>query len=249
MEPGIRTTKLYHQVFRLYSEPDRRRVTVREIVKAAGVPSNSIYYWYGDIDTLYRMAVSDRISALAGQLKWSPAPGDGPRAAVFEFARICASLFASEDYRRLLYLVVRDGALYPWLTKRHQSEILDAMQSALGKAVPKAGLATGARLEIRASACRAFVKRLQGELALPMLVPGQKDRTQQEVRQLIEAVAAETLAAVYSAGAVVHALEGLPVRAPAGAERPALRPAAAGAGPAHAGGGPGFGDMRAAAGG
>src|SRR4051794_36120367 len=115
--------RLHRAVFQLYSEP-AGKVTVRQIVKAGGVPTNSLYYWYGDIDTLYRLSSTDHIAALRDELDWSLDPALSVRTALLDYARTCAAAFGSEAYRRLLYLVVRDGAVRPWLVKKHQSELL-----------------------------------------------------------------------------------------------------------------------------
>src|SRR3954464_4461144 len=94
--------RLHQSVFRLYSEPGGGKVTVRQIVKAGGVPTNSLYYWYGDIDTLYRLAVNDHIAELRDELDWSLDPALSVRAALLEHARTCAAVFGSEAYQRLL---------------------------------------------------------------------------------------------------------------------------------------------------
>ena len=207
--------KLHQAVFRLYSEPGGSKVTVRQIVKAGGVPTNSLYYWYGEIDTLYRLAVTDHIAALRDELDWSLDPQLPVRAALLDYARACAAVFGSEAYRRLLFLVVRDGAALPWLVKKHQSELLDFVQATLARLVAKAGRANGAQLEIRASAARAFVKRLQAELALPMLMPGHKQPTRQELRLLTESLANEAFGACYSTRQVADAIGRLSTGLPA----------------------------------
>src|SRR6478672_10095771 len=199
-------TKLHQAVFSLYSEAGGGKVTVRQIVKAGGVPTNSLYHWYGDIDTLYRLAVTDQIAALRDELFWSLDPALSVRAALLEHARTCANAFGSEAYQRLLFLVVRDGAARPWLVKKHQSELLDFVQATLARLVARAGRANGAQLEIRASAARAFVKRLQAELALPMLMPGHKQPTKQEVRLLTESLANDAFGACYSTLQVADAI-------------------------------------------
>src|SRR3954447_26657932 len=203
-------TKLHHAVFQLHSEPGGGKVTVRQIVKAGGVPTNSLYYWYGDIDTLYRLAVTDHIAALKDELEWSPDPALSVRAALVDYARTCATVLGSDAYQRLLYLVVRDGAAQPWLVKKHQSEILDFVQATLARLVARTGRANGVQLEIRSSAGRAFVKRLQSELALPMLLPGQKPPTRQEVRLLTESVANAAFGACYSTRMVADEIMRLP---------------------------------------
>ncbi|HEX4736107.1 MAG TPA: TetR/AcrR family transcriptional regulator C-terminal domain-containing protein [Allosphingosinicella sp.] len=223
---GLPPRRLYGDVFRLLSEPGSQPVTVRDVARVSQLRPGIITHWFGDMETLYRLAVADRIAALAARLGWSPEPDQPVGCVIAKHARICADLFAGEDYRRLLYLVVRDGASFPWLAKKHESAILEAMRDSLARVVGRARAPSGMRLEIRASATRAFVARLQGELALPMLLPGQKPPTHMKVRQAIEQVTAEAVGAVYSSGLVIAALEQFaarrtppmppPVPAPAG---------------------------------
>jgi AcrR family transcriptional regulator len=203
-------TKLHRAVFRLHSEPGAGKVTVRQIVKAGGVPTNALYHWYGDIGTLYRLALTEQIAALKDALEWRPDPALSVRTALLDYARSCADVFGSDGYRRLLYLVVRDGAAQPWLVRKHQAEILDFVPASLARLVARTGRANGAPLEIRASAGRAFVKRLQSELALPMLLPGQKPPTRQEVRLLTESLANAAFGACYSTTLVADEIMRLP---------------------------------------
>ncbi len=203
-------TRLHRAVVRLHSEPGAGKVTVRQIVKAGGVPTNSLYYWYGDIDTLYRLAVTEHIAELKDALEWRPDPSLSVRAALLDYARTCAGIFGSDAYQRLLYLVVRDGAARPWLVKKHQAEILDFVPATLARLVARTGRANGAPLEIRSSAARAFVRKLQSELSLPMLLPGHKAPTRQELRLLTEAAANAAFDACYSTRMVADELMRLP---------------------------------------
>lgn len=220
-----RTSRLLQAVFRLYSEPGLHRPSVRDIVKAARVASKSIYYWYGDIETLYRLAVSRHVDALTAPLSWSPPPGDPPREAILHYSRLCADLFASEDYRRLAYLVMRDGPSNSWLVGKHERDVVERVQAGLARIVGEAKNAPRSRLEIRSSGTRAFVRRLQSELALPMLMPRQKGPTHMEIRALVERTSDEALKAVYSTHAVSTALGQLVRRPGAQARPPAPAPA------------------------
>jgi AcrR family transcriptional regulator len=206
--------RLLRTAFRLHSEPGLRRPSVRAIAASAGMSARSTYYWYGDIATLYRLAVTRQIEALAAPLSWSPAPATLLREAVMLYAEICARLFASEDYRRLAYLVMRDGAANPWLVRKHEQGIMEAARAGLARVVGQIRTPREIQLEIRASGTRAFVKRLQGELALPMLLPRQKEPTRIEVRALAEKITSEALESVYSTAAIADALGQL-VRRPA----------------------------------
>jgi AcrR family transcriptional regulator len=172
-------------------------VTLRDIIHAGGLSTNSIYNWYGSTEELYERAVSDEIAALALLIR-PPLDFLTVEEAIGSYAETCAGLFRSERYRSLLFLVVRDGATRAWLPRKHQREIIERMEYCLGEVVVAAGKKVGRSLEVRSSICQRFVKRLQSELSLPMLVPLQKEPTNRAVRLLAEAAAAEAAASVYS---------------------------------------------------
>ncbi|MDB5692714.1 MAG: hypothetical protein JWO81_1777 [Alphaproteobacteria bacterium] len=203
-ELGIRrTSRLLREAFRLCSQPGPHPPPVDAVAKASGSSAALILYWYGDVETLFRLAVVDRAAALAAPLAWSPPPGTPLGEAVLCYTGISAALFASEDYRRLAYLVMRDGVSSPWLVRQHERNIVEAVEAGLGRVVAQAR----PRSAILSSGTRAFVKRLQGELALPMLLPRQKQPTRREIRALVETVCDRALNSVYSTAAVARALE------------------------------------------
>jgi hypothetical protein len=198
-ELGIRrTSRLLREAFRLYARPGPHPPTIEEIATASSVPADLILYWYGDVETLCRLAVTDRVAALAAPLAWSPPPRTGLREAVLCYAAISAALFASEDYRRLAYLMMRDGASTPWLVRQHERNIVGTLGTGLARVVAEAD----SRSAILASGTRTYVKRLQAELALPMLLPGQKQPTRREIRTLVESVSDQVLRSVYSSIAI-----------------------------------------------
>jgi AcrR family transcriptional regulator len=199
------TARLLRAAFRLFAEPEPERPTLARIGDAAGLSCPVVIHWYGDSETLFRLAVRARIAALAAPLA-GPRPTLPLREAIRVYAGVCARLFRSDDYRRLVYLVMRDGPTWPWLAGAHERGIVDAVRGGLGRLVREAGAPSGARLEIRASGTRAFARRLHEELALPMLLPGRKPPTHQQVRTVVERASEEALAAVYSARALTLAL-------------------------------------------
>ena len=197
-----------------------RRTTVRDVAKAGKVSPSWIYYWYGNIDTLYRLAIKSRVSQLASVLNWSSAHDGTVRATVQDFAQVCAQLFASDRYRRLLYLVVRDGPHNPWLIKAHQELILDKAKATLASTVSKAGALSGLCLDIRASAAHAFVTRFQNDLALPMLLPKKKEPTTAEIRRLVQINVDQAMGGIYCIGTTLMLMErASPRRSCAGKER------------------------------
>ncbi|HEY0414510.1 MAG TPA: hypothetical protein VGD66_15355 [Allosphingosinicella sp.] len=211
MAPGARTDRLHDAVFRLQSDPARTRVTVRDVVAAAGIDSGTLYHWYGDMETLYRLSVAAQIAAIEAALAPACDAETSVRGAILAYAARCAGQFESERYRRLLYLVVRDGAARPWLPKKHEAAIVERARIGLKQAVAGAGRRAGSALDLRASAGRAFVRRLHEEIALPMLVPGRRPLTRHELRQICQEAADSALAAVYPVRAVVRGLEALPM--------------------------------------
>jgi predicted dienelactone hydrolase len=111
-------------------------------------------------------------------------------------------LFASEPYRRLAFLLMRDGLSRPWLVTQHREGVIEAVQAALARIVHQAR----GSAEIRSSGTRAFVERLQRELALPMLLPRQKGPTAREMAMVAEQAAEVAIASVYHAGTIAAAL-------------------------------------------
>jgi AcrR family transcriptional regulator len=213
-----RAARVLEAAFRLASEPGLPPLSVREVAGASGVPPRSILYWYGDAETLCRLAVARQAAALAAPLSWSPPPGIRPRDAIAGFARICAKLFASEAYRRLAFLLMRDGPSRPWLVALHRQEVIEPVQAGLARIVREAG----GSAEIRSSGTRAFAERLQRELALPMLLPRQKGPSTREMMAIAAEAADAAMKSVYRPGTIAAALGQL-VRQP-GPRSPRLLP-------------------------
>jgi AcrR family transcriptional regulator len=203
---ALRSTQLLEAAFRLISEPGLPPPSMAELAKASGMKSKSILYWYGDLDTVCRLAVNRRVAALVAPLAWSPPSDWQLREAVIHYTRLCADLFASEDYRRLAFLLVRDGPSQPWLLRAHERDLVEPVQAGLRRIVAAVRAHGPVRLETRASGTRTFVKRLQAELALPRLMPGRKPPTQQELRGFVGTLADEALKSVYSATSLSTAL-------------------------------------------
>ena len=188
--------------FRLASDPGGAPPSAAGVAKASGIGARSILYWYGAAETLYRLAVARRIAALTAPLAWNPPGNARPRDAVAGYAQVCAELFSSEAYRRLAYLLVRDGPPRPWLAGLHRQGVIEPMQAGLARIVRRSSPSA----EIRASGTRAFVERLQRELALPMLMPSRKEASARQVAATAEAAADAAMAAIYRPGTISLAL-------------------------------------------
>jgi AcrR family transcriptional regulator len=205
MAAGIsqrRHSLVLEAAFRLASDPGGVPPTTAGVAKASGVGARSILYWYGDGETLYRLAVARQAAALTAPLAEAPPPGAALRAAILDYARRCADLFASDAYRRLAFLLMRDGPSRPWLVARHRQSVIEPVEAGLARVVRL----TGGTAEIRSSGTRAFVARLQRELALPMLLPGEKGPTARELAEIAETAAGLAMKAVYETGTVAAAL-------------------------------------------
>lgn len=197
------TSRLLRNAFRLHAQPGARPATIAEIADASQLDADLVLHWYGDVETLCRLAVTARVAALAAPLSWTPPPGIGLGDAVRRHGELSAALFASEDYRRLAFLVMRDGAANPWLVRQHELGVVGAVEDGLARTVARARPGSA----LLASAARAFSRRLQNELALPMLLPRRKGPTRREIRDLVVEVADQALRSVYSTRAVTRALE------------------------------------------
>jgi AcrR family transcriptional regulator len=200
------TRRLLDAAFRIWSERGAGEGMLERIARAAKADPERILYWYDDLETLFRLAVDSRVKALLAPLESCCAPAAPVREVVRNYAEACVELLASDDYRRLCYVVIRDGTLYPWLIRKHDAVLLGTMQSLLGRLVRRAVEKPGIALDIRASGTRAFVSDLQRELALPMLLPKRKEPTRLEMRLLVARATEQAMRSVYPAGTIVESL-------------------------------------------
>lgn len=200
-----RAARLLATAFRLVSEPGTEPPSLAAIGEAAGVPPACVRHWYGDVETLCRLAVAERIRMLAAPLA-APLPRLPLRAAIRRHALTCAVLFGSEDYRRLVTLVMRDGASKPWLAALHERGIVEVARERLVRIVRLAGMGGRGQLEIRSSGTKAFVERLQAEFALRPLLPPCRAPARAQARALVERSVEEALASIYCPGTVALAL-------------------------------------------
>ncbi|HEX5182863.1 MAG TPA: TetR/AcrR family transcriptional regulator C-terminal domain-containing protein [Allosphingosinicella sp.] len=197
--------RLLRAAFRLLTEPGAERPGLAAIAGAAGVAPALAVHWYEDVETLGRLAATASIRTLAAPFA-APPPALPLRASVRRHALACAALFGSDDYRRLVTLVMREGPGWPWLAALHERGIAEPARERLARIVRQAGIRGGGRLEIRSSGTRAFVERLQAEFALRPLLPPRRAPARREARLLVERSVDEALAAIYSPQSVALAL-------------------------------------------
>src|SRR5690242_1107467 len=99
----VATKRLMRAAFRLWSEPGPERPAIAAIAAAAGLAEAAVLHWYDDAETLCRLAIRDRIAALAAPLEGARRPLLPLAEAIRDYTAACAAVFASDDYRRLLY--------------------------------------------------------------------------------------------------------------------------------------------------
>jgi hypothetical protein len=205
-EPGLRlSARLMSRAYWCCSARGSGDIALEDVAREAEIDVGELRFWYNDVGTLLRLAVDREIGAMKARLRCK-VTGRPLDVAVTDYAKACAEMFASDAYCRLCYMVVRDAERYPWLKARHAA-LMDSVKQRLSRLVAEEGAARGSRVGLRSSGTRAFVNRLQRELALPHLLPRQKPATASERRRIAEAATRDVLDSVYNVEAFVNFLQ------------------------------------------
>jgi hypothetical protein len=109
-----------------------------------------------------------------------------------------AGIVASEKYRQLLYLLLRDRAAHPWIEEIYERRVARPLCRGLERAVQEAGDRIGAAIFFRGNVVRRCLRKLEASLALPRLLPGGEGEEAEQRARLVQAVAGEAMAASYA---------------------------------------------------
>ncbi len=120
------------------------------------------------------------------------------REAVRGYAVRVAALFASERYRKLLYIVVRDGRENEWLAEAYEGRVTRPIRAKLTGLVRRAGLLSGAALVLRPNSEQRFLAKLENFFVLPALKPDFVEPSADEASAVIEAAVNDIVAATFA---------------------------------------------------
>ena len=153
-------------------------VTIKAVVEASGLPPWSAYRAVQRVarsrDHLVRRAVLHLVEEICSAIKAAPVSEAGILGTIEESVRHVAGVVKGQPFATLFRLLLGEGASNPWLRAEYE-KVVAAYSRALDKALERAGRRAGVAIFFRGEAARIVLRRLEVELLLPTLLPGDHD--------------------------------------------------------------------------
>lgn len=147
-------------------------VSLQEIADALGVSFWAVYRQYATRELLYREAVEPLFAELAAAAARLPRETTSVNAAVSACVRHTVAMMQTPRYRDIVFLMLRDGALQPWLHPTYRQTIVAPLVRGLESSVRHAGDRHALVIGIRPGVADRALRMLEGAVVMPRLLPG-----------------------------------------------------------------------------
>ena len=145
--------------------------SVRQLAAMSGLHYHYVWRRFPDQEQARRKTLESWIKELALSAPSVPPSGPSLHARVTVLGRAMVSFLASDEYRLMLYLVVRDAARYPWLRQCYGRHIVAPMRGVIDALVADYGERLGRYTALRKGAADSFFAELESAFALRTLRP------------------------------------------------------------------------------
>ncbi len=165
-----RRQHIVENVTELYIERPWVNVSIEAIADRADLSFWQVYYSFDGQEDVYRAVVGRLFANIEAQLDAAPRASDTVRGTIADLVDWIETLFLSTDYRRLIFLKLRDGPSEPWLAMNFQRKIRDRVHAALEAQISAAGRNHGLSILCDTDSIKLSVARLEAATALINLV-------------------------------------------------------------------------------
>ncbi|MEM8695959.1 MAG: TetR/AcrR family transcriptional regulator [Pseudomonadota bacterium] len=154
----------------LFIERPWSSMGVDEIAAHIGISYWQVYYSFDGLEDIYRACVSRLVDTIADRIDNPPAPHSSVNRTVQDYVRHAADIVASEEYRHLLFLRLRDGHSEHWLKTAYDGKVAEPLRTGLEAAVAEAGERHDLKIVLLHGARERCLMMLETALALPKLL-------------------------------------------------------------------------------
>jgi AcrR family transcriptional regulator len=173
------------------------QLSLNAIAERSGISLWALRYNFDNVERLFRAVAQQLIDAVIDAAIYRAPAAPVVLDSIQDYARFVADLVRREDYRRLLYLVVRNGRHHDWLRQAYEQRVVGGICGTLGAVIRRSGERHGITVLVRDQAARRFHRRIETELVLPELLPSAIDREPIDLDRLLREIARETFEATY----------------------------------------------------
>lgn len=174
------------------------QLSLQAVADLSGVSLWVLRGRFGNIDRVLRAVADAQLHEVARALDYQPGRSGAVIEAISHYAEFVAATLKGDDYRRLLYLVLRNGRHHPWLEAAYEQRVIAKIRRDLENAILAAGHRSGATIVLRKGAAALFHKRIETAVALSALLPPYLEKSPGEVSALLAEIAADTFRATYA---------------------------------------------------
>lgn len=189
--------KMLDAVAHLMIDHPIEQLSLSGIAEQTGVSLWALRYNFDNCERLFRAVAQRMIDQVIERAIYRDKARPAVVDAVQDYARFVADLVRGDEYRSLLYLVIRNGRHHEWLRQAYEERVVGGICGTLEAVIRRSGERHGITVLLRDNAARRFHRRLETELALSTLLLASVDREPVDVDKLIRDVARETFEATY----------------------------------------------------
>jgi AcrR family transcriptional regulator len=173
------------------------QLSLNGIAEQSGVSLWALRYNFDNCERLFRAVAQRLIDQVIDAAIYRAPSRSAVVDSIQDYARFVADLVRSNDYRSLLYLVIRNGRHHEWLRQAYEERVVGGICGTLEAVIRRSGESHGINVLLREHAARRFHRRIETELALSTLLLAPVDREPVDVDKLLREVARETFEATY----------------------------------------------------
>lgn len=188
---------LIRAVVQLLVDHPFEHLSLQAVADRCGVSLWALRYAFENVDGLFRAAGLHLIETVHAETTYQATDSPSVVEAIHHYAEFVAQLVSGDDYRNLLYFVVRNGRHHPWLVSAYERRVAAPIADRLKQVILDAGRRHGATILLRDEAARRFLKRIETELALCELLPTGSTPAPEDCARALRDIVRETFAATY----------------------------------------------------
>ncbi|MGJ8535542.1 MAG: TetR/AcrR family transcriptional regulator [Parasphingopyxis sp.] len=165
-----RRSSIATEVLDLYLEKPWPNVSIDEIAERLGISYWQVYYAFDGQEDIYRAAINRLVEMIVNMDSFTPRANLSVSQSIQDYVRYAAGIVGSDEYRKLLFLCLRDQHTDPMVKTAYDQRIAEPLRQGLENTVARAGARTGMDLCILHGERDSYLTKLEATLALPKLL-------------------------------------------------------------------------------
>lgn len=165
-----RRSTIAANVLDLYLERPWPNVSIDDIAERLGISYWKIYYSFDGQEDIYRAAVNRLVDTIADMDNFTPRTNRSVSQSIQEYVRYAAGIVSSDEYRKLLFLCLRDQHTDPLVKAAYDQRIAEPLCQGLEDTVARAGARAGLDLCVLHGERDSYLTKLEATLALPKML-------------------------------------------------------------------------------